>query len=407
MQNKIQASARPGRVISIDLFRGFFLCVMVFDHFLLYYGNEEAMDNWFYCLINDGIAGWGAGAFLMMMGASQALSANRQNTDNFTLFKKALVRGTYLFAVGLLMLLLSFGPSDIWRWDILTLIGTSTVLLFFCRFLSTRIILAAVALIVILTPVLRSLPMMDFYWEMIFQETPVLRDILPGLYWDPTAEPEFHWQLGHIVKGFFFWGEFAIFPWLIFSLLGFVVGRRIVAGKFKSDVPKVVAAGLVLFSLGFSGAILARSKPPVSAVGDFISPLCFYPDSFTMILYQIGINVVVFTLLFHYFDVLKKDSYKPGIIAHFFKRTSNFSLTYYFLHYMLVGWPLLMVYAVTGEDRTMDLMGFWPSFLCGLGAFSFLQWIIYNWEKKESRYSLEWGMAKLVAKVVKDYKRKV
>ena len=61
------------------------------------------------------------------------------------LFKRALIRGAYIFLVGLLMLALAWGPYQIWQWDILTLMGVCTVLLFFCRKLPSWLILVLVA----------------------------------------------------------------------------------------------------------------------------------------------------------------------------------------------------------------------------------------------------------------------
>ena len=88
--SKLQ-SGKQRRITSIDLFRGFLLTVMIVDHFILYYGNEASGNNLIYFLINDGIAGWGAGGFLLVMGMSQVLSARRlEKADNLILFKKAL-----------------------------------------------------------------------------------------------------------------------------------------------------------------------------------------------------------------------------------------------------------------------------------------------------------------------------
>ena len=395
------------RIMSIDLFRGFLLCFMVIDHFLLYWGNENAMQNGFYCLVNDGIAGWGAGGFLMMMGASQALSSKRLNIDNQTLLKKTLLRGVYLFGVGLIMILLSFGPDDIWRWDILTLMGTATVLLYFLRSMSSWSIILIVAAILLATPLIRSLPAMDFQWEMVMQETPFLTKIFPGMFWDPTREPEFLWQADHILKGFFVWGEFPIFPWLTFPLLGLIAGRRIVENKFQSDILLFVLSGAFLVFLGFTGAYLARFKTPLCVIGDYITPFCFYPDSFTMSIYQTGITILIFSLLFFIFDVKLRGNYQPGFIAQIMKRTSNFSLTFYFLHYMLVGWPLLAVQIITGESHEMNFLGFLPSLTFGITSLLALEILIYFWEKNGNKFSLEWILILLTKRIFSDYERKL
>jgi len=42
-----------------------------------------------------------------------------------------MIRGCYLFAIGLIMLALTWGPHQIWQWDILTLMGFATIVLSF------------------------------------------------------------------------------------------------------------------------------------------------------------------------------------------------------------------------------------------------------------------------------------
>jgi uncharacterized membrane protein len=154
-----EATAVGGRIMSIDVLRGFALCGMVLVHFAYLYGNAEAAENFITFFFNDMLADWGAAAFLMMMGISQVLSARRmEKPDNRLLFKRALLRGSYLFAVGLLMLLLAFGPGRMWRWDILTLMGFATVVLFFCRFLPSWSL-------VVLSSAVAILEFLIYFWE--------------------------------------------------------------------------------------------------------------------------------------------------------------------------------------------------------------------------------------------------
>ncbi len=93
------------RILSIDIMRGFALICMVLVHFMIFYGNEGAADTWPYFILNHVLGDWGAACFLMMMGMSQVLSGEKHKQDgNRVLFKRALIRGGFLFLVGLLML---------------------------------------------------------------------------------------------------------------------------------------------------------------------------------------------------------------------------------------------------------------------------------------------------------------
>ncbi len=48
---------------------------------------------------------WGAACFLMMMGMSQVLSDEKHEDEaNSLLFRRALIRGCYLFVVGIVVL---------------------------------------------------------------------------------------------------------------------------------------------------------------------------------------------------------------------------------------------------------------------------------------------------------------
>jgi len=90
------------------------------------------------------------------MGMSQVFSARGPGgEDGLRLFKKALFRGGYLFGVGLIMLLVAMGPGVLWRWEILTLMGFATIILFFCRFFSSWSLVALSVAIAGITPYLR------------------------------------------------------------------------------------------------------------------------------------------------------------------------------------------------------------------------------------------------------------
>lgn len=69
--------------------------------------------------------------------------------------------------------------------------------------------------------------------------------------------------------------------------------------------------------------------------------------------------------------------------------------TFYFLHYQLIGWTLAIVYLVSGHYLITEQMGSYPALLCGLTAVLILELLIYYWEKKRGKYSLEWFLGVL------------
>lgn len=390
------------RIRSVDVLRGFALMAMVLIHFVIYFGDEGAMNTWPYFVLNDLLADFGAAGFLTMVGISQVLSAVKTpDAGALFLFKKAALRAVYIFAVGLLMLALTWGPHHIWQWDILTLIGFATFVLYFCRFLPSWLILLASAGVAVLTPWLRSRIDPATVWGAGFMPTPAISDFAPGLFVMLQGEIPIVWQWDAVLRGFLLAGEFPVFPWLAFPLLGFVLGRHIVAGRYRRDLPYLTLLGMLFVLLGTTGAWVGRSRPAAAVVTEYLAPFSFYPDSFTLLLCQVGIMFVVFNGLYYWNDVRPNTGQRTGFMTTLYNRTSRFSLTFYFLHYLLIGWTLALVYVVTGEYRIFDLMGVWGSILSGLAVVIVLEALLAVWEAHGARYSLEWILAVLTARFVK------
>lgn len=386
-----------GRIISIDVLRGFALIGMVMVHFMIYFGNDASVGTWPYFILNHVLGDWGAAGFLMMMGMSQVLS-KRKVTDNALLFKQALLRGVYLFLVGLLMLALAWGPKQIWQWDILTLMGFATVVLFFCRFLPSWAIVTLSGLVLAVTPLIRGATDYVSTWGGKFISVPVISRYLPGILLDPAKEYQVIWTPAKIAKGFLLEGYFPVLPWIVFPLIGFVIGRRISAGKLNKDLPFLAAGSLVLAVSSTLMALAGRSRPGDSIIKGFIAPFSFYPDSFTMILLQLALATFVFCALYYCYDVLKKDKSKLSPMQRIYTRTSFFSLTFYFLHYQLIGWTLALVYLVSGHYLIFELMGAYQALLCGAAGVLVLEVLIFFWEKKRGKYSLEWFLGVLTVR---------
>jgi uncharacterized membrane protein len=379
------------RLLSIDIIRGFALTCMVVIHFMIYFGDTEAMNTWLYFSLNHILGDWGAGGFLMIMGISQVISG-RKHTDlsNHLLFKRALIRGGFIFIAGLTMLALAWGPYKIWQWDILTLMGFATLVLFFCRFLPSWSILTIAAFIAVCTPLLRGQLAVAPIWDKNFIQVSVISSYLPNILLDPAGTLPTVWNIKDIVQGFLFTGEFPVFPWILFPLVGFVLGRRIVEGKIQRDLPLFILLGIVFVFLGLGLGYAGSLRPGASIISGYIVPLSFYPDSFSMILAQLGMSVVIIFILYYIYDIRRTRGGKIGMLAGFFTDTSHSSLTFYFLHYLMMGWPLAIIYVFSGKYYIYNLMGSLPAFVCGLAAVGLLGVGLKIWEKHGSKYKLEW-----------------
>lgn len=390
-------ATRTRRIDSIDVLRAIALTGMVLCHFTIYYSSPTGAGAWIHFLMNHTLGDLGAGMFLALMGVSQVLSADRERSaDGINLTRKALIRGAFLFAVGLIMIALVWGPSELWQWDILTLIGTATVLLYAVRRLGSHWVIALAVVIVIATPPLRA--GIDFVrvWGGELAPVQAFSTYLPGLYYDPPGDPKVFWTLRDIVEGYLFVGEFPLMPWLAFPLIGFILGRRIVAGRMVADSHALAALGAGLFVAGFGIAFAARGEPASAAISAYLAPLSFYPDSFTLTLVQAGFVLWLLPLVFRAMERSDRPARESGAWIRYCRRMSRYSLSVYFIHYILLTWPLWIAYLFCGRFLVQQAMGPLPAFACGVFALFVLDRLTLWWDRNAGLFSLEWFLIMLV-----------
>ena len=390
------------RIVSIDVLRGSSLALMIIIHCLIAYGDEKATESALYFFFDGVFGNLGATWFLLMVWMSQVLSADRRKgVDEIDLMKKAFLRGAYLFAAGLLQSALAFGPSEMWDWDILPLIGSAVVALYFCRFLPSWLILVISAALAFMAPWLRSFVDFTVAWGGKLIPCPFISDYLPGICFEPPDVYRVIWSLDEILKGYFLSGTFPIFPWLAFPLIGFVIGRRIVSGLIKRDLPFLQVIGLVLIFLGATLSYAGIFRPGSSAISDYIAPLCLYPNSITLFYLQTGVGLVLFASLYYYYDGRANTAPITGPLVAWYKRLSRYSLTVYFLHWLLICWPLWIIYFVTGRFLGQDAMGAFPAFLLGLVVVALFLMSLKVWERHGGKFTLEWGLRKITGGIGK------
>lgn len=384
------------RIVSIDVLRGFSLMIMILCHYMIAYGDALAAESIPYFILDHVIGDFGACWFLLIVGVSQALSSNRkEETSKLTLMKKAFIRGIYLFIAGLLMSALAFGPSEIWDWDILTLIGTATIVLYFCRFLPSYIILLICVALALTTPWLRSEVDFATAWGGELLPSTFISGYYPDILFEPAGIYKVNWNLKDIITGYFLSGTFPVFPWLAFPLLGLVIGRRIVSKKIKADLPFLVLIGIILIFLAGTVVYASTFRPVSSPISDYLAPLSFYPDSISMYYLQTGVTLVLFSLLYYYYDIREKSRQQTSLIVSWYQRMSRYSLTVYFYHWLLITWPLWIIYFLTGKFLAQDIMGSFPTLLLGFTVIALVLVLLKAWDHSGGKFSLEWGMKKL------------
>jgi len=191
-----------------------------------------------YFLSNHLLGGdFAASWFVFLVGLCQALSSKKRNLTKSGDIGRTVTRGGLIFVIGLLFLLLVQGYGELWVWDILTFIGATTILLLPLRRTASSWILLGCVAVVFVTPGCGPL----WIWPRCTAEdsSPLswISDFFPvscSIRERTTTGPR---PCCTMCWAFFLIGQFPIFPWIIFPLLGFVVGRRVSSNALAADTP--------------------------------------------------------------------------------------------------------------------------------------------------------------------------
>ena len=381
------------RLDSVDVMRALALVGMVICHYPIFLSKGEGADAMLYFLSNHMLGDFGAAWFLFLVGISQVLSAQKQRADQPANTRLPMILGGVIFVIGLLFLLIVQGSEELWDWDILTLIGTMTIVLLYCRRLPSSTLLAFCVAVLFVTPWLRSFIDMAPLYGGGFKNVPWISDFFPNFLFDPlkdyTGAPS---VIGNTV-GFFLTGQFPVLSWIIFPLIGFIVGRRLVEGRMSTDVPFLLIIGPILLFTGISMAYAGSLTPPFEVTSGYLVPLCFYPLSFSMALLVLGFELIVYSLMWVIFDQGSDEAKEPGLFLRYCRQISKYSLTIYITHFALFFIPLRIVELATGKSYLRDLMPTGTAL-----AIAFVLVLLYYpllklWDKVGGKFSFEWMLA--------------
>ena len=386
------------RLDSVDVMRALALIGMVICHYPIFLSRGDGADAMLYFLTNHLLGGdFAASWFVFLVGVSQVLSAQKQRAGQPANASLAIIRGAVIFVIGLLFLLIVQGSEELWDWDILTFIGAMTIVLLYCRPLPSSVLLAFCAGILFATPWLRSYADMAPLYGGGFDNVKWISDFFPNLLFDPlkdyTGAPS---VIGNIA-GFFLIGQFPILPWIIFPLLGFVIGRRLVDGHMAADTPFLLIIGAILSFTGLSLAYAGSLTPPFEVTSGYIVPFSFYPLSFSMILFLIGIVLILYSLVWIVFDKHPDESKEPGLFLRYCRQISKYSLTIYITHFALFFIPLRLFEWATGKSYLRDLMPTGTALALALVLMVLYYPLLKLWDKAGGKFSFEWMLANVMS----------
>lgn len=300
------------------------------------------------------------------------------------LFKKALLRSVYLFVVGLLMLALAWGPEQIWQWDILTLMGFATLVLYFCRFLPSWLILllgtagAADALAAGLGQSGRHLGRRLFVADAVHLRVPA------GLFVEPAHELPSVWRLDINIQRL---SDLRHLPGL--SLADLPTGRLCLWPAYRGAP---LSAGSAACGdrrrrrnrTGPGGAFAEPGKPTAEHHHRLSRAAELLPRLIHHAALPVGdrpYRLCLSLLLVRCTPAHRQDG---GVLHPHLPPHEPLFADILFPALSLIGWPLLLVVAFSDTYLIYDFMDAWPALIGGLVAVTLLELLLVLWERHET-----------------------
>ena len=353
------------RYASIDILRTFAIFVMVFVHFA---ENLSGVHSFF--------TGFGAPLFALLSGVSYRLWLNQQERKNVTetqISKVSVRRGLFILGVGFAFNVLVWLPEDTFTWDVLTFIGAAFLLMNGLRRVPLPVSVFVAAVAIVTSPLLRAMADYQAYW---------VNDYFEG---DLT--------LTDLVAGFLATGYFPIFPWIAFTLTGFVLGSLLFDEPAAVDSRRytsiVVTTGAVLLVVSLA-ALWAEPGMPTVVAQHVLGGWSMFPPSTVYVLVMLGLTLMMLGITHHFIDheaVIAKHQRWIGIAQTF----SRNSFTIYILHHIVHLWPLWIYAVAQGEEPTIYWMQAMPlAWAMSLGAlFIVCCYVVLRLFNKDANHGVE------------------
>jgi len=386
------------RVDSVDVLRALALIGMVICHYPIFLSSGEGRDAMLYFLSNHLLGGdCGASWFVFLVGLSQVLSIKKRATAQDNNVSRVIIRGMAIFVIGLLFLLVIQGYEELWDWDILTFIGATTIILLPCRKAPSWLLILFCSVVIFITPWLRSFIDIAPFYGGKFESVKWISDFLPNFIFDPMQDYDGGETVLDNVIGFFLIGQFPLLPWIIFPLIGFVIGRRMTQNLLAADSPFIFIIGMMFAFMGLFTAYAGSIKSGFSVANDYITPLSFYPISFSMFMFLVGVVLILFISLWRIYDANPDNAKTPGMFLIYCRQISKYSLTIYISHFALFFIPLRIIQLATGKYYLRDAMSTPAAFALAVLLLILYYPLLKLWDKAGGKYSFEWLLAKLLS----------
>ena len=385
------------RIDSVDVLRALALIGMVICHYPIFLSSGEGRDAMLYFFSNHLLGGdCAASWFVFLVGLSQVLSIKKRDTAQDKNVSRVIIRGMAIFVIGLLFLLVIQGYEELWDWDILTFIGATTIILLLCRKAPSWGLILFCSVVFFITPWLRSFIDIAPFYGGKFESVKWISDFIPNFIFDPVKDYDGGKTVLDNVIGFFLIGQFPLLPWIIFPVTGFVIGRRMTQNLLAADSPFILIIGMMFTFMGLFTAYAGSIKSGFSVANDYITPLSFYPISFSLIMFLVGVVLILFIFLWHIYDANPDNTKPPGMFLIYCRQISKYSLTIYVSHFALFFIPLRIIKLTTGTYYLKEAMSTPAAFALAVLLMILYYPLLKLWDKAGGKYSFEWLLAKLL-----------
>lgn len=363
------------RLISIDILRAIAILLMVQVHFVQNLSPRSSDSPMLYDL-SEILGLLPAPIFTFLVGLSLWFWIQKQPAAESQTFKLQTVRrGLFLFGYGLAFAVLIWLPDQIFIWDILTFIGLATLIVFALRNWSSVALMTVSVAILMISPPLRELTGYANHW---------------------TAWGEYYYTftMADVLLGMTLHGYFPLLPWIIFPLIGYIVGRYLFHPANTSNQTKwlIPTLGGGLIALAFIITVLRLQSPFL--IESYAADLSFYPATAQFIFLTLGLTLMSFSGLHYWLD---GHPIKPQL--RFFQLYSRYSLTAYVVHHAVHIWPLYLMARWAGQTDPFWFYMDAVSTPVALGlTFVFVivfYFVLVLWDRYNGKYSLEWQLRTL------------
>ena len=359
------------RFLSIDVLRAAALVLMIQVHFVE--NMSSARDH---PLLHEGALRAGSLAaplFTFVVGISLWIWLRRRATSDVSLsstYAFVARRAGFIFVLGLLHAWFFWGSNQIFHWDILPVIGASTLIVFALRRAPSPVLACIVGLVILVTPYLREIAGYASHWAG------------PGGY-------KYRMAPSDIALGFLVHGYFPLFPWLAMPLAGFMAGKSLTgANPAKPTVVARCALPVIGVLLVMAALVGAQVELP-GGISRYMNERSFFRQYPASVTYAVGMIGGMLVSLWALHEILDRERVRvPRLAREFFEQYSRFSLSLYEVHHFVHLVPLFVCGTLFRNDR-WGLYGAAMSTTTALVlaavfillSFGFQLWVPAPWKK--------------------------